>query len=310
MDNKCNNPSDSFHIPLISNYIEPDPALVYMFNDQPNVMPQQRNAQQNDPFVVEHDDLSFTGLTIQDVSTHNDNDLTIGGGVNLDTGGWSTRKRKISFMDSMIEDHPMPDNNNFPDEENMNAHINLNELRFWPPEPFDIDIETYFDPFLHSLIDRDISIFDLSNDELIAPSSQQQNSLPQHQHEVPKQQNALPQLLHTLPQSQNVYLFGNEQIHVPILNPTFQDQSLNANNNFTAGGEVPKIDVECPSRKGKQSMAEHPLLKHGILNEEDVIALDHWPPSPKSLSCSCCQILRQIIHTDGNLVLNTIHKYT
>ncbi|KAL9313165.1 hypothetical protein ACSQ67_018617 [Phaseolus vulgaris] len=197
----------------------------------------------------------------------------------------------------MIEDHPMHDKDNFPNGENMSAHINLNQLRFWPPAPFDIDIDTSFDPFLHNLIDRDISIFDLSNDELVSPSLQQ-NALPQHQQQVPqnalsKQQNALPQLLHTLPQSQNVYQFGVEQIHVPILNPTFQEQSLHVNCNFTTGGEVPNIDV------GNQSMAEHPLLRHGILNEEDVIAIDHWPSSSKLLSCSCCQILRQIIHTDG-----------
>ncbi|KAG2400410.1 uncharacterized protein HKW66_Vig0097360 [Vigna angularis] len=285
MDNNCNNYSDSFHSPLIGNYIEPDPALIYILNDQPNV--QQRNAQQNDPFVVEQDHVSFTGLTIQDVSTHSDNDFTIGGVPNLENGGWSTRKRKFPYMDSMIEGHPVHGDNTFP-----------NELQFWPPGPFDIDIDASFDPFLHNLIDRDISIFDLSNDELIAPSSQQ-NALPQHQHAVPGQQNALCKQPNAPPQNQNLYPFGLEQIHVPILNPTFQDQSLHVNYNF-ATGEVPNIDMEGPSRrKVKQPMAEHPLLKHGILNEEDVVALDHWPPSPKSMSCSCCQILRQIIHTDG-----------
>ncbi|BAT78015.1 hypothetical protein VIGAN_02064100 [Vigna angularis var. angularis] len=286
MDNNCNNYSDSFHSPLIGNYIEPDPALIYILNDQPNV--QQRNAQQNDPFVVEQDHVSFTGLTIQDVSTHSDNDFTIGGVPNLENGGWSTRKRKFPYMDSMIEGHPVHGDNTFP-----------NELQFWPPGPFDIDIDASFDPFLHNLIDRDISIFDLSNDELIAPSSQQ-NALPQHQHAVPGQQNALCKQPNAPPQNQNLYPFGLEQIHVPILNPTFQDQSLHVNYNF-ATGEVPNIDMEGPSRrKVKQPMAEHPLLKHGILNEEDVVALDHWPPSPKSMSCSCCQILRQIIHTDVN----------
>ncbi|CAJ1936252.1 unnamed protein product, partial [Sphenostylis stenocarpa] len=168
------------------------------------------------------------------------------------------------------------------------------------------DFDNSFDPFLHNLIDRDISIFDLSNDEFIALSPQQntlpqhQYALPQQQHALPQQQNPLPQLLHELPQNQNVYPFGVEHIDVPFLNPTFQDQSMHGNYNFTIGGGVPHIDVEGPSRrKGEQLVAEHPLLRHGILNEEDVIALDHWPPSPKSFSCSCCQILRQIIHTDG-----------
>lgn len=294
MDNNCNNSSDSFYSPLIGNYIEPDPALVYIFNDQPNVLPQQ----QNDPFVVEQDRVSFTGLTIQDVSTHSDNDLTIGGVPNLENGGWSTRKRKFPYMDSMIEDHPVHGDNTFPNGENMCA----DELRFWPPGQFDIDIDASFDPFLHNLIDRDMSIFDLSNDELISPSSQQ-NALPQHQHAVPGQQNALCKQPNAPPQNQNLYPFGLEQIHVPILNPTFQDQSLHVSYNFATGGEVPNIDMEGPSRrKVKQPMAEHPLLKHGILNKEDVVALDHWPPSSKSLSCSCCQILRQIIHTDGNEV--------
>lgn len=294
MDNNYNNSSDSFLSPLIGNYIEPDPALVYTFNDQPNVLPHQRNTQQDDPFVDEQDHVSFTGLTIQDVSTHSDNDLTIGGVPNLEKGSWSTRKRKFCYMDSMIEDlHPLHGENTFSNGENMSADVNLNELQFWPSGPFDIDIDASFDPFLHSLIDRDISIFDLSNDELIASSSQQ-NALPQQQNALSKQQNVLPQ-------NQNFDPFGLEQIHVPILNPTFQDQSLHVNYNFSTGGEVPNIEMEGPSRrKIKQPITEHSLLKHGILNEENVVALDHWPPSTKSLSCSCCQILRQIIHTDGN----------
>ncbi|KAL9313166.1 hypothetical protein ACSQ67_018618 [Phaseolus vulgaris] len=87
MDNNWNNSSDLFdNSPLISNYIEPDPALVYIFNDQPNVLPQQRNAEQNDPFVVEQDHVSFTGLTIEDVSNHSDNDITTGGVSKLDQG--------------------------------------------------------------------------------------------------------------------------------------------------------------------------------------------------------------------------------
>jgi len=43
-----------------------------------------------------------------------------------------TRKRKVPFVDPMIEDHPMQGNNNFLNGVNMSACINLNKLRFWP----------------------------------------------------------------------------------------------------------------------------------------------------------------------------------
>lgn len=115
MDNNWDNSSHSFHNPLICNYIQPDPALVYTVNDHPNIDPQQPNV----PVVVEHA-----------------NHLTVGGGVpNLEMGDWSTRKPKIPFMDPMIEYHPMHGDSTFPNGQNTSADVNLDELRFCRPVP-------------------------------------------------------------------------------------------------------------------------------------------------------------------------------
>lgn len=34
--------------------------------------------------------------------------------------------------------------------------------------------------------------------------------------------------------------------------------------------------------------------------------LRFWPPGPKPMFCTCCQVLRQLIYTNGNQVLNHV----
>lgn len=36
------------------------------------------------------------------------------------------------------------------------------------------------------------------------------------------------------------------------------------------------------------------------MNQTDAMTLDQWPPTPIPYFCSCCQVLREIIHANGN----------
>ncbi|RDY13083.1 hypothetical protein CR513_02050, partial [Mucuna pruriens] len=132
-----------------------------------------------------------------------------------------------------------------------------------------------------------------------------------------------------VPQQQN-HRFGLLQGNIPFPNSVIQDQSMQGNNNFTFGGGVGNIDVGGPKRKHPfaDPMIEDQVMHDnnnvpnggGVGNVEsdspfqmqppkqnmgpprncqNMIALPYWPQIPRPFFCSCCQVLRQIIHTDG-----------
>ncbi|XP_029125409.1 uncharacterized protein LOC109790026 isoform X2 [Cajanus cajan] len=69
-----------------------------------------------------------------------------------------------------------------------------------------------------------------------------------------------------------------------------QDQFLHDGNDNFINGET----------FGNFSQPEFENIGPLIYQHEHMMSLPHWPPSPKPFFCSCCQVLRQIIHTNGS----------
>ncbi|KAL2346584.1 hypothetical protein Fmac_000584 [Flemingia macrophylla] len=65
-----------------------------------------------------------------------------------------------------------------------------------------------------------------------------------------------------------------------------QDQFMHDSDNFFNGGTFFQPEFENVG----------PLIHQ----HEHMMSLPNWPPSPKPFFCSCCQVLRQIIHTNGS----------
>lgn len=81
--------------------------------------------------------------------------------------------------------------------------------------------------------------------------------------------------------------------------PMFQHQfMLGNNNNFFnggGGGGLGNFEQALPSNQ-----IPHTNENMGPHNDADLLPLPYWPPIPRPFFCSCCQVLRQIIHTNGN----------
>nr|KYP37586.1 hypothetical protein KK1_041215 [Cajanus cajan] len=118
------------------------------------------------------------------------------------------------------------------------------------------------------------------------------------------------------PHQQNDHPFGLQHgNNVPF---TIQDQFMQDNNN---NGEVANFDVES---RGQQTMhvdgsnnisneggvgnfeiegrgqTMHGDGSNNIFNEGRVVtSVSYWPLIPRPFFCTCCQVLRQIIHTNG-----------
>ncbi|KHN29688.1 uncharacterized protein LOC114408319 [Glycine soja] len=121
---------DPFVSPLLDNFNEPDPALVYLL-PEPNL--------RNDEQQPLQGHVSSTDSTIHDQSHHYCNDnFTIGGGVfpNYEfVEGSSKNKRKYPFTDTDIEDQSfMHDFEAGPSNLNQPASGNMGP-RNWPPMP-------------------------------------------------------------------------------------------------------------------------------------------------------------------------------
>ncbi|XP_057739101.1 uncharacterized protein LOC130956088 isoform X1 [Arachis stenosperma] len=74
----------------------------------------------------------------------------------------------------------------------------------------------------------------------------------------------------------------------PTFDPMIQDNNSvggTGGNNFES---IPLLQVH--SEEG---------LSHDFNNDVNTITLSHWPLPPVPFSCSCCSILREIVHTNG-----------
>ncbi|GLT25617.1 hypothetical protein SLA2020_007370 [Shorea laevis] len=64
----------------------------------------------------------------------------------------------------------------------------------------------------------------------------------------------------------------------------------------TGNSQAGPSEIHVESSHGNQTNYFHA----GSSNYEDSILLSEWPPTPIPFGCSCCQVLREIIHTNGN----------
>ncbi|KAE9609312.1 hypothetical protein Lal_00020637 [Lupinus albus] len=103
----------------------------------------------------------------------------------------------------------------------------------------------------------------------------------------------------------------NNQVQ-SFMDPLIQDHSMHnmSNNYFLSGGGIGggsggSNNFEAgPSQVHAQSSSQ-PLPKWNLLgspnfNNIDVMPLSYWPEPPTRFSCTCCQVLREILHTNGN----------
>jgi hypothetical protein len=101
-------------------------------------------------------------------------------------------------------------------------------------------------------------------------------------------------------------LFTNEMSHHGGNNsqsfpqPMVQEQYVqNNNNNFSLGGN--NFEVGGTSSQMHENQQQNlPSIQIPVLpNHDQVLAIDQWPPTQLPFFCSCCQVLREIIHTNG-----------
>ena len=101
----------------------------------------------------------------------------------------------------------------------------------------------------------------------------------------------------TLPQQQNHHgVQGGD--HPPYFDPMIQDNFVH--NNFPIGGVVGNFEaVPLQVHVDQGQPATNDIL--GSQNYNDVMTLTNWPQPPVPFSCSCCLVLREIVHTNGKL---------
>lgn len=80
-----------------------------------------------------------------------------------------------------------------------------------------------------------------------------------------------------------------------------QVQYDNQPNNFSFGRNDIEVGTSSQMHEDQQTQ---PLNQIPVLsNQTEAMTLDQWPPTPIPYFCSCCQVLREIIHANGNLSL-------
>ncbi|KAK7395763.1 hypothetical protein VNO78_16332 [Psophocarpus tetragonolobus] len=112
--------------------------------------------------------------------------------------------------------------------------------------------------------------------------------------------------------------------------PMIQHESMHDNNTFPTVRVVSNVDVEGPLGRDKEPMIAQDQFIHGNSNkfcngvgnfdqqgsfiaqgnqtngnigpqndQRVVMELNGWPPPPQPFNCSCCQVLREIIHMNN-----------
>jgi hypothetical protein len=87
----------------------------------------------------------------------------------------------------------------------------------------------------------------------------------------------------------------NETFSVPMV----QDQYDQNNNNFSFGINSLEVDGSSSRMYENQQQSIPAIQIPVLLNQTELRALNQWPPTVTPYFCSCCQVLREIIHTDG-----------
>ncbi|XP_045802198.1 putative uncharacterized protein DDB_G0277255 [Trifolium pratense] len=102
--------------------------------------------------------------------------------------------------------------------------------------------------------------------------------------------------LFTNEMSQQNHHGGNNQ---SFSDPMVQEQYVqNNNNNFSLGGN--NFEVGGTSQMHEDQQLIQPSIQTPDLpNQNEVLAIDQWPPTQVPFFCTCCQVLREIIHANG-----------
>lgn len=82
----------------------------------------------------------------------------------------------------------------------------------------------------------------------------------------------------------------------PFSDPMVQDHQFVQSDNFSFGGE--HFEVGGPSQMHGNGQSQP--ANENVMNHSEVLTFAEWPPTPLPFFCSCCQVLREIIHTNGN----------
>ncbi|KAJ1423401.1 RWP-RK domain [Sesbania bispinosa] len=103
--------------------------------------------------------------------------------------------------------------------------------------------------------------------------------------------------LTSLPQQNHFGLQQGQSSNLPPF-PPVQDHYMHDNNNdnnFSFGGGATNFEAG-PSQL---QMDANENMQDSQNNQNLVFTLDYWPPTPLPFLCTCCQVLREIIHTNG-----------
>lgn len=141
------------------------------------------------------------------------------------------------------------------------------------------------------------SIFNLTNPTLADLSINNNNNVPTLTDLSNNNNNilaAVPQQIH------HGHGNGVQQVdhNNPFPDPMVQDHFVQMGNYFpNAGGGNFEAG---PSQLHETPIHQPPNGYFGLQNyNNDVLPLSYWPQLPAPFSCSCCQVLREIIHTNG-----------
>lgn len=87
----------------------------------------------------------------------------------------------------------------------------------------------------------------------------------------------------------------NETFSVPMV----QDQYDQNSNNFSFGRNSLEVGDSSSRMYENQQQSIPEIQIPVLLNQTELRALNQWPPTVTPYFCSCCQVLREIIHSDG-----------
>ncbi|KAF7830431.1 RKD-RWP domain containing protein [Senna tora] len=97
------------------------------------------------------------------------------------------------------------------------------------------------------------------------------------------------------PPNHPIFMQGSGTDNAPYSSPMIQDAAvhnfLHQGANFEPGPSSSQSQFHGESHPGQQHM--------GSQNFTESVQLSYWPEPPVPFICSCCQVLREIVHTNG-----------
>ena len=196
-------------------------------------------------------------------------------------------------------------NTNIPNGTHQNHHgvgmvSNFNDLFSTPSSQ-----ENYYglqqnqcsnnDPFVYNLEssenDHDIQqVHGGSNDPFIYNLA-----APENHHDIQQGRDGNVDSFSDVMLQQHGYGSTNETFSVPMV----QDQYDQNNNNFSFGTNSLEVGGSSSIMYENQQQSEPEIQIPVSLNQTEMRVLNQWPPTETPYFCSCCQVLREIIHADG-----------